>query len=375
MLLFPLAALAGLFRRTNPPMEPLPATPLLDMHCHAAGLGAGGSGCFVSERLRRSWKLGFYFRSFGVTRRELETHGDAFGADRLSQQLSESLHVGRAVVLAMDGAMDAQGNLDTAHTELYVPNEFVAAQAARHPNLLFGASINPYRPDALERLDRVAADHAVLVKWLPNIQFINPADERLVPFYRRMAELHLPLLVHTGLEHSFTRSKDEYADPARLRLPLSLGVTVIAAHAAWPGRYEGERGVDRLARLMKEYPNLYTDISSLTQVNKHGSLREVLRRPEFRGRLVYGTDFPLINMPIVSAWFYPLDLSLRQRWQISHLKNPWDRDVALKQALGVPADVFTRAETLLPHGQRTGQSSEQPTSGGSALLPEKSSAS
>jgi predicted TIM-barrel fold metal-dependent hydrolase len=159
--------------------------------------------------------------------------------------------------------------------------------------------------------------------------------------------LRLPLLTHTGAEHSFTWSRDEFADPARLRLPLSLGVTVIAAHAAWPGRHDGERDVDRLASLMREYPNLYADISSLTQINKLGALREVLRRPEFRGRLVYGTDFPLINMPIVSPWFFPLDLSLRQQWRISRIKNPWDRDVALKQALGVPADVFTRAEKLL----------------------------
>ena len=49
-----------------------------------------------------------------------------------------------------------RGNLDPARTEFYVPNEFVAALAARHTNLLFGASINPYRPDALARLDRAA---------------------------------------------------------------------------------------------------------------------------------------------------------------------------------------------------------------------------
>jgi predicted TIM-barrel fold metal-dependent hydrolase len=261
--------------------------------------------------------------------------------------LGQSRKVSRAVVLALDGAVDDRGNLDTARTEFYVPNEFVATLAARHTNLLFGASINPYRPDALARLDRVASDHAVLVKWLPSIQLIDPADERLAPFYRRMAELRLPLLVHTGAEHSFTWSKDEFADPARLRLPLSLGLTVIAAHAAWPGRHDGQRDVDRLASLMKEYPNLYADISSLTQINKLGALREVLRRPEFRGRLVYGTDFPLINMPIVSPWYFPLDLTLRQRWQISRIKNPWDRDVALKQALGVPADVFDRPEKLL----------------------------
>ena len=347
LLCVPVAGCVGLFRRSNPAPEPLPAGPILDMHCHVAGLGAGGSGCFVSERLRRSWKVGFYFRSFGVSLKDLEKEGDALCADRLAAKLGESRHVGRAVILAMDGAVDEQGNLDQTRTEFYVPNEFVAALAARHTNLLFAASINPYRPDALTWLDRAAADHAVLLKWLPSIQLIDPADKRLTPFYRRMAELRLPLLVHTGAEHSFTWSKDEYADPERLRLPLSLGVTVIAAHAAWPGRHHGERDVDRLARVMADYPNLYADISSLTQVNKLGALREVLRRPGFRGRLVYGTDFPLINMPIVSPWFFPLDLSLRERWRISRIRNPWDRDVALKQALGVPADVFTRAERIL----------------------------
>jgi predicted TIM-barrel fold metal-dependent hydrolase len=347
MLLLPLAGCAAFFRRPSRPLEPLPVAPFLDLHCHVAGLGAGDSGCLVSERLRRSWKVGFYFRSFGVSRRELEQQGDTLCAERLSTMLGQSQHVSRAVVLAMDGAVDDRGNLDAARTEFYVPNEFVAALAAGHTNLLFGASINPYRSDALARLDRAAADHAVLVKWLPSIQLIDPADERLAPFYCRMAELRLPLLVHIGAEHSFTWSKDEFADPARLRLPLSLGVTVIAAHAAWPGRHDGERAVDRLASLMQEYPNLFADISSLTQINKLGALREVLRRPEFRGRLVYGTDFPMINMPIVSPWLFPLDLTLRQRWQISRIKNPWDRDVALKQALGVPVDVYTRAEQLL----------------------------
>jgi predicted TIM-barrel fold metal-dependent hydrolase len=156
---------------------------------------------------------------------------------------------------------------------------------------------------------------------------------------------------HTGTEHSFTWAKNEFADPERLRLPLNHGVTVIAAHAAWPGKHNGQRDVDRLARLMVEYPNLYSDISSLTQINKLGALREVLRREEFRGRLVYGTDFPLINMPLVSAWFFPLDLTFSQMWHISRIRNPWDRDVALKHALGVPAEVFTRAEKLLyPRG-------------------------
>ena len=92
---------------------------------------------------------------------------------------------------------------------------------------------------------------------------------------------------------------------------------------------------------MREYPNLYADISALTQINKPGVLREAVTRPEFSGRLLYGTDFPLINTLLVSPW-YSFHLSLRQKWALSRAKNPWDEDVLTKQALGVPAETFAR---------------------------------
>lgn len=48
------------------------------------------------------------------------------------------------------GAVDTQGKLDLPRTEIYIPNEYVAALVKRYPDLFyFGASINPYRKDAL----------------------------------------------------------------------------------------------------------------------------------------------------------------------------------------------------------------------------------
>ncbi len=330
------------------PVQPLPPKRFVDLHCHTAGIGAGGSGCFVSARLERSFKFDLYLRSFGTSREELERKGDRMVIDRISAQVAQSRHVGRAVILAMDGVVDGRGGLDRAATEIYVPNEFVAAEVAKHSNLLFGASVNPYRPDALPRLEWAKAHGAVLVKWLPSIMHIDPADPRLVPFYQKLVELNLPLLSHTGSEHSFTEAQDAYGDPERLRLALQQGVTVIAAHAGTTGRYDGERSIDRLARLMMEFPNLYADVSSLTQINKHSHLGEVLARPEFRGRLVYGTDYPLIAMrTLVSPWYYPFRLSWSQHRAISAIANPWDRDVALKQALGLPSEVWTNAERVL----------------------------
>jgi hypothetical protein len=183
---------------------------------------------------------------------------------------------------------------------------------------------------------------------------IDPADERCVPFYQRLRHHGLPLLSHTGQERSFTRANDALADPQRLRLPSSQGVTVIAAHVASTGSNAGEPDIDRLARLMVEFSNLYAEISSLTQVNKLGYLEQALRRPEFAGRLCCGSDFPLINTALVSPWYFPLNLTQDQMERVSAIANPWDRDVALKQALGVPQaenPVFKRSSarlTLLP---------------------------
>ncbi len=327
---------AGPFR----PVEPLPAG-IVDMHCHIAGLGADGSGCFVSPQLQRNWRFHIYLRSFGVSEAEIRRHGDALVADRISASVAQSRYVSQVVVLALDGVVGADGQLDTNRTQVYVPNEFVAAACARHTNLLFGASVNPLRPDALERLERAKAAGAVLVKWLPNIMGFSPDDPRFIPFYQKLVELHLPLLSHTGEEKSFCHADEDLGDPERLRLPLSLGVTVIAAHLASSERYHGERGTDRLARMMGEYPNLYTDISALTQFNKPAVLREALTRPEFTGRLVYGTDYPLINTALVSPW-YSFHLSWRQKWAIWRTPNPWDRDVLMKHDLGTPTDTFAR---------------------------------
>ena len=331
---------SGLTARPFLPVEPIPDG-IVDMHCHIAGIGVGGSGCWVTPRLLNNWRFNVYLRSFGVSKKELTEKGDALVGDRISASLAQSRYVSKAVVLALDGVVDAAGNLDTNRTEVYVPDEFVAAVCAKHTNLLFGASVNPYRPDALARLEWAKAHRAVLIKWIPNIMAIHPDDPKLIPFYQKMVALHLPLLSHTGDEDSFSHADNALGDPEMLRLPLSLGVTVIAAHIASSGKYHGERGPDRLARMMGEYPNLCTDISALTDANKPGALKEALTKPAFRGRLVYGTDYPLINTALVSPW-YTFHLTLREKWQISRTKNPWDRDVLTKHYLGVPAETFTR---------------------------------
>ncbi len=327
---------------------------IIDLHCHVAGIGAGGSGCHVAPRLRRNWRYGVYLRAFGVTAAELESRGDDLVFDRLAEKLGQSQLVAAAVILSLDGAVDERGELDLERTEVYVPGEWVARQTRRHSNLLYGASVNPRRRDALERLEQAAAGGAVLVKWLPPIQGLDPADPRFVPFYRKLADLGLPLLVHTGAERSFTDGGQHLGDPQRLRPALETGVTVIAAHVATTGCSEGECNMERLLAMLPDHPNLFADISSLTQLNKLVYLPRLLRRPEAFSRLLYGTDMPLLQTPLVSPWYFLPRIGWRKVRELQGVANPWDRDVRLKLALGVPPEVFTRgaallkAETFLP---------------------------
>lgn len=320
---------------------------IIDVHCHVAGLGFGKSGNFISTALRKSYKFRYYLWAMGVSQDELSQKGDRHVMEHLSAQVAESKRVSKAVVLAIDGRVDKNGELDRANTEFYVANEFVAEETAKYPNLLFGASINPYHKDALERLTWAKQHGAVLVKWLPSIMNIDPADPALTPFYQKLVELKLPLLTHTGQERSFTHARDELCDPQRLHLPLQLGVTVIAAHVASTGENEGEEDFTRLLPLLERYPNLYADISSLTQINKLGYLRRALDEPRFAGRLVYGSDWPLQYFPVVSPWYHFTELTLDEISEISALESKWDQDVMLKEKLGVTPDIFARSAAIL----------------------------
>jgi hypothetical protein len=325
----------------------MPESTIVDIHCHTAGIGAGGSGCFVSPALRKSWRFPLYLNSFGVTETELRREGDGIVIRRLSETLAGSRRVSKAVILAMDAVVGENGEPDAGRTELFIPNEFVSREVRRYSNLLYGASINPLRRDALDRLDRAAAEGAVLIKWLPAIQEIDPGDKRFVPFYRSLAELEIPLLTHTGEESSFTRTRDELGDPERLRLPLAEGVTVIAANAASNGRNAGQRNHDRFIRLAASFPNLYADISALTQLNRLDHLPRLLRHGELHERLLYGTDMPLIKTGITSPWYHVYRLSSGTVRRLASIANPWDQDVELKLALGMTEEILANSSRFL----------------------------
>lgn len=319
---------------------------IVDFHVHVAGLGYGNSGCFVNKEMREDFRFRFYLMAIGTTLEELEQHGDSVIFEKISRSVAASKSVSHAIILSMDGVINEFGELDREKTQIYIPDNYVHEQTKKYDNLLFGSSINPYRSDAISRLVQAKKDGAILVKWIPSIMYIDPSDEKIIPFYKKMVELDIPLLTHTGMEKSFSSARDELADPLRLRLPLSLGVKVIAAHIATTGESDGQDNFERILPLFLQYPNLYADISSLTQINKLSFMEKAIAAPELRGRLIYGTDWPLQFFPLVSPWYHLDLISIREAMAISRIDNQWDRDVALKVAMGLDESVFYLGRNL-----------------------------
>lgn len=324
-----------------------PPEGILDMHCHIAGIGAGESGNWVSDGLRYSWKFPLYLKVFETSKSELQSRGDHSLAEVIADRIRESHHVDGAVVLAMDAAHQEDGTMAKELGELYVPNKFVEEAVRNIPELYFGASVHPARVDAVEELKWAKEHGAVLVKWLPNIQNIDPSNEKYIPFYEALVELDLPLLTHVGAEDSFSKADDRLGDPYLLELPLSMGVRVIAAHVASSGQTDGVDNIDRLLEMMPKHENLVADISTLTQLNRAKYLPKVLNDSRLKGRLMYGTDHPLTNTPLVTPLQFWLNLDAGEIWDLLTTKNPWDRDVRLKAALGTPAEVFTMSRQYL----------------------------
>jgi uncharacterized protein len=183
-----------------------------------------------------------------------------------------------------------------------------------------------------------------MMKCLPNCQNINCNDRRFAPFWERMAEARLPLLAHTGGEHTLPVVRPEYADPRILALPLECGVKVIAAHCATKSGLFDPEYFHIFTGMLRRFPNLYGDNSAFTVPIRGRHLSECLRAPLLE-RLVHGSDFPI---PVYGHYVWlrgAADWRTFRRWQ--RQPNVLERDYQLKRAMGFPEETFTRLWKLL----------------------------
>jgi hypothetical protein len=321
----------------------VPTGQKIDVHVHMVANGSSGTGGWIRLNGWHRVLAGFMVRQLGLHPRILEGDLDGFYAERLLEFVRSS-SFDSVVLLAHERVHDPDGKVREDLGSMYVPNDLVLTLSREHPEFLAGVSIHPARPDALAELERCVSEGAALMKCLPNCQNIDCSDRRYQKFWERMAEFGLPLLAHTGGEHTVPIVKAALADPKKLRLPLECGVTVIAAHCATrSGAFDPDYFADWTS-MVREFPNLYGDISAMVSLNRCSHLRDCLQ-PEIVSRVLHGSDFPV---PVLGhrLWLQGR-IDLKTLLRIQAIANPLERDWQFKVALGFSEETRTRVAGLL----------------------------
>jgi predicted TIM-barrel fold metal-dependent hydrolase len=310
---------------------------IVDCHVHACATTPGHGS--LSARLRKSltfrfarWRLGIASEDDATMERGMEA--------KLVETVETADLLDAVVVLALDAVYDAEGNRDERRTHLYVSNDYAAGLARKYPKMLFGASIHPYRRDAVAEVERCIGLGAVLLKWLPVVQDFDPANARCFPLYEALAHHRLPLLCHTGGEAFLPNLNKAVADPTLLVPAVKRGVIVIAAHCGTRSRLGEPSYTPTFVRLAREHEHFYGDTSALNLPMRSYAYDRILKDEAVRRKLVHGSDWPVMPIPTRRiGWLKALRLLGEKNWL--------RRDVLVKQRLGFEEAYWHRAATLL----------------------------
>ena len=315
----------------------------VDMHVHLVGNGLKGSGCWLKMGFGHRFLAGFMLRQLGLKTHYQHPDFDHDYVELLIRWLRESA-ITHAVLLAHEEVYHPDGRKRN-YGSLHVPNDYLLTVCAAHPEFLPAVSIHPARPDALEALEHALEAGAVMMKCLPNCHDIDTRLPQYRKFWERMASAGLPLLAHTGGEHTLPVCAPHLADPATLTGALECGVKVIAAHCATRSGLRDPDYLPVLAAMMEQWPQLYGDISALNLPVRSGGLKYLLQRPHLHERLVHGSDFPV---PVQSRWARMRGLiSPAEDARCRGYSNLIARDHRLKEACGFPPETFTRIWDVL----------------------------
>ena len=302
------------------------------------GDGSNESGCWLrSSTLLDRIVEPIVKAQAGISKSSRQLGVDQAYEERLIGLIDDSL-LDAVLLLAMDYPYDEDGNCLKEKAKFYVPNDHVLGLAKKKAQIIPACSIHPARKNAIQELERCVEQGAKVLKLLPNCHNVDCSDTRYRIFWERLAKLNMPFLAHTGGEFSVPVLNAKFADPRILRLPLECGVKVIAAHGAGKsGLWDLDYTAD-LIRMMDEFANLFTDNSALASPNRWRTIPALLD-PKIQSRVIHGSDFPIPSGGL-GPWMGKL-LSGANYSKSRKIKNPLDRDVFIKKAIGFKENTFT----------------------------------
>lgn len=286
-----------------------------DSHVHLVGTGDSDSGIWFNPNMD-SWlhpilkiQKNFYMNGACADAENIDTSTIAYMV-----RLAEEMPTGyKSMLFAFDWFHGENGKPIKNNSIFYIPNDYAAKVASQHPkHFEWVASIHPYRADAVDALEQVKEQGARAIKWLPPGMGIDPASPKCDLFYKKAAELNMPIITHTGRESAVQGGDQSHGNPLRVRRALDNGVRMILAHCASDGHDEDfdngnkrVKSIELFTRLMDtpDYQSLvFGEISAMTLINHAWAIKPVLARTDWHDRLLNGSDYPLPGIfPLINT--------------------------------------------------------------------------
>ncbi|QAY59324.1 amidohydrolase [Microbacterium protaetiae] len=187
-----------------------------------------------------------------------------------------------------------------AETQLHHPpvdSADIAAGAARHNDILIPyGSVDPRRPDALDRIRRLLDESGVRgFKFHPTVQGFDPSDEQYYPLYAAIQDAAVPALFHTGQTGIGAGMPGGYGFGLALSNPMLLDsvaadfpdLQIIMAHPSVPWQ-------DEALSVATHKHNTWIDLSGWSPKYFPAELVRAANS-YLRERILFGSDFPLIT--------------------------------------------------------------------------------
>jgi len=165
-------------------------TPTVDIHLHLLRRDLS------FDRLYDRLAIRFFAKKLGAEPKALLADPYRAYCDTVVGRLRESKRLDKAVVFGVDARVDEKGREIHRDATVCAHTEDVLALHAEAPDVIVPfMSVNPLRPDTLERVDRYAEMGCKGVKFLQNYWGVDTRQKRFEPFFDKLREKGLPLIV------------------------------------------------------------------------------------------------------------------------------------------------------------------------------------
>ena len=158
---------------------------LVDFHTHVIAIGTSVKDAFINSKMRSGINLQrfkFLIYASAADVKNLD-NADQEYLTRLVRLARSTKRQGKYRILAFDKHYKPDGTVDLTKTTMYVPNDYVVELARQYADVFLPViSLHPYRPDAIDELDRWGKAGVKYIKWLPNAMGMDPANKAIEPF-------------------------------------------------------------------------------------------------------------------------------------------------------------------------------------------------